>query len=38
MAHDVAARMGFASVAELQESLVEQMALIRDTYTLLLES
>jgi len=31
-AHDVAARMGFASVTELQETLIEQMQAIRDSY------
>ena len=30
---DVARRMGFVSVAELHQSLLEQMDLIRDTYT-----
>ena len=36
MAADVARRMGFASVAELQVTLVEQMDAIRDTYNRLL--
>jgi glutamate-ammonia-ligase adenylyltransferase len=31
-ARDVAARMGFASVTELQETLIEQMQAIRDSY------
>lgn len=31
-ARDVAARMGFDSVGELQETLIEQMRSIRDTY------
>lgn len=31
-AHDVAARMGFTSVKELQETLIEQMQAIRDSY------
>ena len=35
-AHDVAARMGFASVAELQETLIEQMQAIRDSYNRIL--
>jgi glutamine synthetase adenylyltransferase len=35
-ARDVASRMGFASVAELQETLSEQMQAIRDTYNRLL--
>ena len=33
---DVARRMGFVSVAELHQTLLEQMDLIRDTYTRLL--
>jgi glutamate-ammonia-ligase adenylyltransferase len=37
-ARDVAARMDFASVAELQETLTEQMQAIRDTYNRLLGS
>jgi glutamate-ammonia-ligase adenylyltransferase len=35
-AHDVASRMGFPSVAELQETLVEQMQSIRDSYNRIL--
>lgn len=31
-ARDVAARMGFSSVTELQETLIEQMQAIRDSY------
>ena len=31
-AHDVAARIGFASAAELQETLVDQMLAIREAY------
>ena len=36
MAADVARRMGFVSVAELHQTLLEQMELIRDTYNRLL--
>jgi glutamate-ammonia-ligase adenylyltransferase len=35
-AADVARRMGFVSVAELHQTLLEQMSLIRDTYNRLL--
>lgn len=35
-AHDVAARMGFTSVTELQETLIEQMQAIRDSYNRIL--
>jgi [glutamine synthetase] adenylyltransferase / [glutamine synthetase]-adenylyl-L-tyrosine phosphorylase len=35
-AADVANRMGFASVAELQETLIEQMQAIRDSYNRIL--
>jgi glutamate-ammonia-ligase adenylyltransferase len=35
-ARDVAARMGFVSVAELQETLIEQMQAIRDSYNRIL--
>ena len=35
-AHDVALRMGFPSVAEFQETLVEQMQAIRDSYNRIL--
>jgi glutamate-ammonia-ligase adenylyltransferase len=35
-ARDVAARMGFVSVGELQETLVEQMRAIRDSYNRIL--
>ena len=37
MAADVARRMGFISVAELHQTLLEQMDLIRDTYNRLLD-
>ncbi|HEX5889641.1 MAG TPA: hypothetical protein VFY61_13125 [Pyrinomonadaceae bacterium] len=35
-ARDVAARMGFTTVAELQETLIEQMQAIRDSYNRIL--
>lgn len=35
-ARDVASRMGFVSVAELQQTLIEQMEAIRDTYNRIL--
>lgn len=35
-ARDVAARMGFSSVTELQETLIEQMQAIRDSYNRIL--
>ena len=37
-AADVARRMGFVSVAELHQTLLEQMELIRDAYTRLLQA
>jgi glutamate-ammonia-ligase adenylyltransferase len=36
-AHDVAARMGFASTAELQETLMDQMRAIREAYQRILQ-
>src|SRR4029079_13203832 len=37
-ATDVASRMGFPSVAELQETLIEQMQSIRDSYNRIVDN